>query len=140
MIYLASPYSHPDANVRESRYQAACRASAQLMRAGKLVFSPIAHSHGITRYGLPEDWAFWKACDRKHLENCDEVVVLMLDGWRESIGVQAEIAVAGQLGKPVSHLDPLAEEDPGPGRGRCSRLCGKHELTHRRHDQQQAEA
>ncbi len=28
----------------------------------------------------------------------------MLDGWRESVGVQAEIAIARELGKPVTFL------------------------------------
>jgi hypothetical protein len=59
MIYLCSPYTHPDPAVREARYEAACRTAAHLMRSGKIVFSPIAHSHGIAQYGLPKDWSFW---------------------------------------------------------------------------------
>ena len=39
----------------------------------------------------------------------------MLDGWRESVGIQAEIAIARQLGKPVTFLP--AEENPGQSRG-----------------------
>jgi len=117
MIYLASPYTHPDPAVREARYQAACRAAAELMRRGKIVFAPIAHSHGITQCGLPSDWTYWQACDRKHLENCDEVVVLMLEGWEESVGVHAEIRIARELGKPVSYLEPVTVENPGVGRG-----------------------
>jgi len=34
MIYLASPYSHPDPAVRAERYRAACRATAALLLAG----------------------------------------------------------------------------------------------------------
>ncbi len=34
MIYLASPYSHPDVAVREARFHAACRAAAEFMRDG----------------------------------------------------------------------------------------------------------
>ena len=119
MIYIASPYSHPDPAVREARFQAACHAAAELMRQGKIVFSPISHSHGIARYGLPKDWAYWEACDRKHLEACDELVVLTLDGWQESVGVQAEIQIARQLGKPVSFLEPnrVAAENPDACRG-----------------------
>jgi hypothetical protein len=33
MIYLASPYSHPDPLVRKARFDAACRATADLIRA-----------------------------------------------------------------------------------------------------------
>ncbi|HHK42524.1 MAG TPA: DUF1937 family protein, partial [Planctomycetaceae bacterium] len=37
----------PDPSVREFRFREACRAAAKLMRLGKAVFSPIAHSHCI---------------------------------------------------------------------------------------------
>lgn len=106
MIYLASPYSHPDAAVREHRFQMACRAAARLMRDGHTVFPPICHSHPIAQYGLPTDWSFWERQDREHLARCDEVVVLLLDGCRESRGVRAEIRLAEALGKPVRYLIP----------------------------------
>ena len=112
MIYLASPYSHPDAAIREERFHAACVAAAQLMRAGNIVFSPIVHSHPIALQGLPTDWRFWERHDREHLARCDEVVVLMLDGWQESEGVLAEIRIAAELLKPVRYLEPEAQLFP----------------------------
>ena len=51
-------------------------------------------------------WPFWERFDREHLRRCDELVVLMLDGWGESVGVAAEIRIAAELGKPVRHIDP----------------------------------
>lgn len=113
MIYLASPYSHPDPSVREQRFRAACRAAVALLHAGRVVFSPIAHSHPLAQHGLPGNWQFWERYDRAFLERCDEVVVLMLDGWQESVGVQAEIRIARELGKPVRYLAPdLAPVSP----------------------------
>jgi len=112
LIYLCSPYTHPDGAVRQARFEAACRAAATLIRQGKIVFSPIAHSHAICRYGLPLDWRFWRRHDLALLALCDEVVVLKLDGWQQSVGVRAEIAAARTLGKPVEFLaaDSQAEE------------------------------
>jgi hypothetical protein len=104
MIYLCSPFSHPDAGVRERRYEAACRAAAALIRQGTTVFSPIAHSYGICAYGLPGDWQFWQPHDLRFLAACDELVVLKLEGWEKSVGIQAEIAAARVLGKPVTFL------------------------------------
>ena len=104
LVYLASPYSHPDPAVRQARYQAACRAAAWLIGQGHLVFSPIAHSHAIAQHGLPVDWGFWEEQDRRLLAACDELWVLMLDGWEDSRGVQAEVAIARKLGKPVGYL------------------------------------
>lgn len=70
------------------------------------MFSPIVHGHALVDHGLPTNWPFWERFDREHLAQCDEVVVLMLEGWRESVGVAAEIRIAGELGKPVRYLAP----------------------------------
>ena len=106
MKYLASPYSHPDPAIRQQRFEAAVAAVAVLMRAGHRVFSPVVHGHPLTQHGLPSDWTFWERHARWHLERCDEVVVLMLDGWAESDGVLAEIDIAARVGK--SRLVPLS--------------------------------
>jgi nucleoside 2-deoxyribosyltransferase len=106
MIYLASPYSHPDPRVREHRFRAACQAAASMPCDGSIVFSPIVHSHPLVAFGLPTAWSAWERIDRAYLERCDEVVVLMLDGWEASVGVRAEIDIARALGKPVRFLAP----------------------------------
>jgi nucleoside 2-deoxyribosyltransferase len=106
VIYVASPYTHPDPAVREQRFDAACRAAAALIGRGNTVFSPVAHSHPLCRFGLPGDWQFWQRQDLALLAACDEAVVLKLDGWQQSRGVQAEIAAAKALGKPVRFLEP----------------------------------
>jgi hypothetical protein len=63
---------------------------------------------------LPLEWAFWERFDRAFLETCSEVRVLTLDGWRESRGVQAEMALARELGKPVILVEPDALNDRTP--------------------------
>jgi hypothetical protein len=112
VIYLASPYTHPEPAVREDRFRAACRATAVLLQAGMHVFSPIVHSHPLVAFGMPTAFSDWELIDRTYLERCDEVVVLMLGGWEESVGVQEEIAIARELGKPVRFLDPDATGSP----------------------------
>jgi Domain of unknown function (DUF1937) len=108
LVYLACPYSHPEASVRESRFQAANRAAAELMRSGLFVFSPISHTHPIAIAGdLPLGWDFWEGYDRAILAACGRMIVLMLDGWRESKGVQAEIGIAQEMGLPVVYQPGL---------------------------------
>jgi hypothetical protein len=80
--------------------------AAELMRAGNVVLCPVVHSHPLTAFGLPTDWSYWERCDREFLRCCDEVVVLTLERWEQSVGVQAEIRLAAELAKPVSFLDP----------------------------------
>jgi nucleoside 2-deoxyribosyltransferase len=107
-VYLAVPYTHPDPRVRADRFEVANRAAAALMRAGYCVFSPISHGHPISQCGVSGDWTRWESLDRRMLRQCEEVVVLTLDGWRDSRGVQAELAIAAALDLPVRYMS-LAE-------------------------------
>lgn len=107
MIYLASPYSHPDPAVRHGRFREACRAAGRLMHGGATVFSPIAHSHPIAvECGLPLAFEWWERADREWIAMCSEVVVLRLDGWEQSNGIRCEVAIAAELGIPVRYIDP----------------------------------
>ena len=124
MIYLASPYSHPDPAVREVRFRTARRVTAELVHTGRCVLSPVVHGHPLVEFGLPTDWSFWQRVDRAYLERCDEVLVHVQDGWELSAGVKAEIDHARTLGKPVRYLGvgdgpvspTLAHVGPGGGR------------------------
>ena len=104
-IYLASPYSHPDPDTLERRFEAACRGAAELMEEGNIVFSPIVHSHPVEKLGMEQTygWEFWKHQDIEFLKDADKVVVLMLDGWEDSIGVSEEIRIAEAAGIPVEY-------------------------------------
>jgi hypothetical protein len=118
MIYLASPYSSPDPKVREWRYQQACRATAKLLQQGLVVISPIVHSHPLVAHGLPTTWAFWSRIDGEYLAHCKVLAVLTLPGWQESVGVQAEIRRALELGLPVMFIEPseIAALDSDPAK------------------------
>lgn len=105
LIYLASPYSHPDPTVREKRYHDACKAVVRLIQNGGLVYSPIVHSHPLALQGLPTDWEYWREFDMAMLSRAEELVVLVIDGWWESEGVQAEIRAAEEMGIPVRYIE-----------------------------------
>lgn len=106
LIYLASPYSHPDYAVRMTRFVQVCALAARLIRQGYLVFSPIAHTHPIAINGdLPLGFDYWEQFDTRLIGVCDEVWVYKLPGWEQSVGIQAEISIAAELGKPVSYVD-----------------------------------
>ena len=105
MTYLCSAYSDPDPAVRRARFEAVCRCAAALMAKGHRILSPIAHSHPIAEAGdLPKGWEFWQAYDRELIAACDEVWVFCHDGWYESKGVRAEIAIADELHKPLRYV------------------------------------
>ncbi len=108
IIYLASPYSHPDAQVMQARCKAAQKAAAKLMQDGNTVISPIAHSHGVADF-LPDelrlDNDFWMEQDLPLLAHCDELLVLCLEGWEASKGIKQEIAFASKRGIPIQFLE-----------------------------------
>jgi Domain of unknown function (DUF1937) len=107
LTYLASPYSHPDPAVMERRYEAACKAAGYLMKQGECVFAPIAHSHRIGQLlGQSTDHTFWLKQDFAILDKCDEMIVLMLDGWNHSFGVAEEIKRCKEHNKQVRYLFP----------------------------------
>jgi hypothetical protein len=120
LIYLATPYSHPDAAVMERRFREVTRVAGDMMRRGDLVFSPISHTHPIALVcDLPKGWDYWQSFDKTMLRACGRVVVLMQDGWEESVGVRAEIAMAQEMGIPVEYREPLMRQG-----GKGMKVCG----------------
>ncbi len=107
MIYLASPYSHPDPDVRHCRFRAVCKAAAVLIGQGNHVFSPIAHSHPISQFMEGEDsWDRWRAFDFRMIEQSEALFYLTIDGWKESVGVREEMIFATSLELPVEPYEP----------------------------------
>lgn len=101
-IYLATPYSHNDPAIRQKRYEEINRVASSLMKQGHIVYSPISSTHQIAvDCELPTDFKYWEASCKAFIEWCDVLVVYESDGWKESIGVQAEIKYACFIGKPM---------------------------------------
>lgn len=109
MTYLASPYSSSDTATREQRFEAVQRATLILIQRGCVAFSPITYSH---QFAAEIGTAFepWQTFGLAMIDAASELWVLMLAGWRESIGVQAELRHARRLGLPVVFLDPVTFE------------------------------
>ena len=106
MIYLASPFSHPDPAVRAAREDAALRATVALFNHGRTVYSPIVYSAPLFNAGVGATGQYeeWEALDRRMIQACDMLWVLTIEGWRESKGIRAEVAYASGLNKPMRHV------------------------------------
>lgn len=106
LVYLAVPYSHEDAQVREARFQVANTVSHALIRQGLLVFSPISHTHPIAVHGRLElGFEAWEEFDLRMLTACDELWIVLSDGWAESEGIATESRIAVGQGKPIRFVD-----------------------------------
>lgn len=105
--YLASPYSRYVGGT-ENAFREAAEATAALVRAGYKVFSPIVHSHVVAHAGRfdPLDCAMWLEQDEPFMKAAAGIVVLMLEGWQESVGVSHEIERFAQMDKPIVLMVP----------------------------------
>lgn len=105
LIYLASPYSHLDAEIREERARLARVARVELMRHGTLVYAPIALA-SKEEATLPHSWDFWHGPSIGMLSRCDAILVYMLNGWSDSVGMRAEIRYAHESYMPILYWEP----------------------------------
>ena len=113
MIYLACPYSHEEPEIRDYRYICSYLAAAVCMKKfGHMVFSPITHSHPIaeTLGDNKGDWQAWQEFDKRMIDACDELWILPLDRWKDSIGIKAEMEYATEKNKPIRILDEKITE------------------------------
>lgn len=109
IVYLATPYSHPSADVRETRFEISNYVAAWAMAQGHTVFCPISHSHPIAK-NLPEklllSHEFWMRQDLPLLRVCDELWVYPNDAADVSRGVAREIQEAQECGIPIRYISP----------------------------------
>ena len=127
MIYLASPYSHPQEDVERDRYRLTSLATMHLISVGMNVYSPICYSHPLIetdrQLGSSRDasairqFEFWRSYDLHMLSLSSRVLVLQLPGWDTSRGVSAEMQFALLRGIPVAMMHyaqvlELRENDP----------------------------
>ena len=113
MIYVASPYSHPDPKVQEHRYTMAETYVIAAIKQRLVVFSPIYYCHRLAvKFDLPGDAMFWKNFNNTMMRKADAVHVLQLVGWRESRGVQYEMMMAQELSIPIITVEFTDENFP----------------------------
>lgn len=107
LAYLATPYSRYPAGI-EAAFQDAAALAARLLRAGILVYSPIAHTHPLAMYGLldPLDH-IWLPFDELMMARCDTLIVAHMEGWRGSKGIAREIEFFKRAGKPIFDLPDI---------------------------------
>ncbi len=107
LVYIATPYSHSDPDIRLSNFQRANKLAAWAMQKGHCVFSPISHSVPVAEYLPPElllDFEWWMQMDLPILRKCDALFVYPPDAALTSRGVAREVEEAKALGIPVRYL------------------------------------
>ena len=105
-LYLACQFSHNDPATEHQRYQKCCRATAKLIAARIPVFSPLCNSvPAVELGGLEASHDDFMAVDLAILHRSDEILILGLEGWEQSLGVKKEMFEALSLRKPITLID-----------------------------------
>ncbi len=94
LIYISAPSPKPNGD-KEQRFNDIAKYSGNLLKSGYHILCPMTLGINLTKViQLPEDREFWMKWCIKLLSKCDEIHVLMFEGWEESIGVAEEIEFA----------------------------------------------
>ena len=112
--YAASPYWHPEEQIRRARARAAMAAVMDLIEQHINVFSPVVYSAVIQEksgFRPPEGWYSF---DLNFLAQANGMIILEIPGWKKSRGILIETAYAQGREIPIekvkwekirSHLD-----------------------------------
>lgn len=95
ITYLAIPYSW----FPELSYEIANEIAADHMKRGIVMFSPISHSHSISKYlpsELIQNMDYWMKMDLPILDRCDRMILVVIgdNGHQlisESVGCLKEL-------------------------------------------------
>ncbi len=106
MIYLASPYRHPDPFMVVKRVREVCEATARLLTKGYRAYSPISHFHLVAVFGgfTESDRHIFLDHDKYMIGKADEMWILTIGGWDLSKGIKQEMEWAKELNIPIRRI------------------------------------
>ena len=109
LTYLACPFRHTDTFIQKKRCAAAHYVAALLSSQGHHVFSPLTHNEILIDLirNMPKE--HWLEFDLAILSVCQRLLILKLEGWEDSKGIQLEVAFAKKKGIPVEEMMPPDE-------------------------------
>jgi len=108
LLYIACPYSSTDLLIQKERFKKVSKFAGQLVQAGNLVYSPISHSAPMAwENKMGAKFSAWEELDYFYLSRADIVIVYMLEGWEESVGIEQELLMAVEIAKPVIYFPEI---------------------------------
>lgn len=105
MIYISFPYDDPSKQVMNNRYLMAMCYSQHLLKSGFTNLSLVIYIHHMAKkFDLPIEFQAWKKLWLDYLNACDEMHVLMIDGWQQADRVKAEKNYYRLYDKKIIHV------------------------------------
>lgn len=107
--YISNPYNGTEEQ-KSQRAKIAAEVCGKLLKKGVHAWSPIVHNHAMMNdYGdftLEERRTLILDFDFSLLLASKGMIVLKIDGWKESYGVSKEIELCHEKSIPIKYLDP----------------------------------
>jgi hypothetical protein len=94
LYYLANPYNGTDHEKKE-RFEQCCQVTSRFIKNGVHLFSPVVHNHAMIE--TVKDWSVEQRqslilpYDFSFLKRAAAMILLKLDGWEKSYGVEKEL-------------------------------------------------
>ena len=110
LYYFAHPYAVKRADgshvytAEEANWRLACVRSAELLRCGYWVFSPVVHTHPmhcVMPESIAQDSFSWYELDLLMIERTEFDGIILAPGWERSTGCQRERDSCIERGKLV---------------------------------------
>lgn len=101
VIFLAAPYMHPQAHIRQLRADFVARATAILLAHGHPVLSPVLAWHAVIEdlpHQIRYSEAYWKRVEVESFVRCDFFLAISLQGWERSAFVRQGSRLAHEAG------------------------------------------
>lgn len=103
-IFIAVPYSGTDEE-KKIRMSKLLNYAIDIFISGNAYVSPLILGLALAEHGnLKTDTETWKTFSEVLLKGCDEIHVLMLDGYEKSSGIKYELTEADKLGIKIIYI------------------------------------
>ena len=107
LYYFAHPYTGDE----EGNFNLCCSRSAELIKRGWLVYSPIAHTHPIHRAWLGTRNVDWYEFDNAFIRIIPFAGIILAPGWRDSEGCVKERELFKSLNREILSYEVCLEKD-----------------------------
>ena len=103
-IFIAVPYSGTEEE-KQIRMSKLLNYAIDIFNSGNAYISPLILGLALAEHGkLKTDTETWKTFSEVLLKGCDEMHVLMLDGYEKSTGIKYELAEADKFGIKIVYI------------------------------------
>ena len=105
-IFVSVPFNHTRPAMVEFRLEMLNQYMVELIRKDFTPYSTVqAMMPLVYDFELETSYEYWKAHCERMIDASNALHVLMLPGWRSSVGVTDEIEIALRNNVPVSYID-----------------------------------